>query len=143
PLELWRRLFRATYGCELRAEPADRADAVVAAAHARYVDLTPPALTAAGIAWAETAGALDLAIGAAQRRRARLAWALRRPAGKLLSLLRLAKAAFTFDGGADYLAWKIERHSGVRPRLSPWQRRHPLLALPLLAWRLWRQGVVR
>ena len=25
---------------------------------------------------------------------------------------RLVKAAFTFSGGADYLAWKIERHSG-------------------------------
>ncbi len=143
PLEPWRRVFRATYGCELRAEAVDRADAVVEAAALRYAELTRPALAAAGIAWTEGTGALELAVGAGARRRARLAWALRRPAGKLLSLLRLAKAAFTFEGGADYLAWKIERHAGVRPALSPWQRRHPLLALPLLAWRLWRQGVVR
>lgn len=140
-LELWRRVFRATYGCELRAEAVDRADAVVEAAARRYAELTRPALAAAGIALTE--GTLELALGAGARRRARLAWALRRPAGKLLSLLRLAKAAFTFEGGADYLAWKIERHAGVRPTLSPWQRRHPLLALPLLAWRLWRQGMVR
>ena len=31
-------------------------------------------------------------------------------------MLRLLKAAFTFDGGADYVVWKIERHRGVRLR---------------------------
>jgi hypothetical protein len=76
------------------------------------------------------------------RRRAH-AWALRRACGKALNVLRLCKAAFTFEGGADYLAWKIERHSGVSLELADWQRRHPLLAAPALLWRLRRRGAVR
>ena len=44
-----------------------------------------------------------------------------------MSVLRLAKAAFTFAAGADYLAWKISRHSGIEVKLKPWQRRHPVL----------------
>ena len=81
--------------------------------------------------------------GLAHRRRWRRAWALRRACGKALNALRLAKAAFTFEGGADYLAWKIERHSGVALELADWQRRHPLLAAPVLLWRLRRRGAVR
>ena len=47
-------------------------------------------------------------------------WKKRRGQGKRLSVLRLIKAAFTFRGGADYLAWKIERHSGVEVKLTGW-----------------------
>ena len=46
-------------------------------------------------------------------------------------------------GGADYIVWKIERHSGEKIVLSPWQRRHPLLAAPLLLPRLLRRGAIR
>ncbi|MCC2659180.1 MAG: hypothetical protein K0Q76_4288, partial [Panacagrimonas sp.] len=63
--------------------------------------------------------------------------------GKPLNVLRLLKAACTFDGAADYAAWKVERHSGVKLELSPWQRRHPLLAAPVVYLRLRRQGVLR
>ena len=47
------------------------------------------------------------------------------------------------SGGADYIVWKIERHSGEKIVLSPWQRRHPLLAAPLLLPRLLRRGAIR
>ena len=63
--------------------------------------------------------------------------------GKALSVLRLIKAAFTFSGGADYIAFKIERHTGERIALSGWQRRHPLIAGLLLLPRLLRKGIVR
>ena len=70
-------------------------------------------------------------------------WALRRLKGKLWSVARLSKAAFTFSGGAEYLAWKIERHSGHKVELSDWQKRHPVIAgLVLLPQLLWR-GTVR
>lgn len=69
-----------------------------------------------------------------------LQWGLRRVQGKFLSVARLIKASFTFDGGIDYLAWKISRHSGVKIELTPWQRRHPLLAGIVLFWRLRRRG---
>ena len=70
-------------------------------------------------------------------------WWRRRIEGKALSILRLAKASFTFAGGADYIAWKISRHAGVPVEFSPWERRHPILAAPLVLWRLTRQGAVR
>ena len=58
-------------------------------------------------------------------------------------MLRLIKASFTFAGGADYIAWKISRHAGVPVEFSAWERRHPILAAPLVLWRLTRQGIVR
>jgi len=68
---------------------------------------------------------------------------LRRIQGKALSLLRLAKAVFTFRGGVDYILWKLERHSGVKIEASERVRRHPLIYGWGLAWRLYRQGILR
>jgi hypothetical protein len=73
----------------------------------------------------------------------RIAWIVRKVQGKVLSILRLMKAAFTFQGGADYLIWKIERHSGVKIELTPAQRRHPIWAGLTTFWRLYRQGAFR
>ena len=70
-------------------------------------------------------------------------WARRRLEGKLLSVVRLAKASATFAGGADYIAWKINRHAGTDIVLKPWQRRWPLLAAISLLPRLLRTGAVR
>jgi len=58
-------------------------------------------------------------------------------------VLRLAKAVFTFENGADYLAWKIERHTGVHIEVTPRLRRHPILLSPPVLWRLLRRGAVR
>ncbi len=73
----------------------------------------------------------------------RIAWTVRKVQGKVLSILRLMKAAFTFQGGADYLIWKIERHSGVKIELTPAQRRHPIWAGLTTFWRLYRKGAFR
>lgn len=124
---VWTRAFAETYRTELRAEPPGRGAAIYEAAPERF-DAVLAALR----------GRLGEPQAGAARR-----WARRRVTGKLLSVLRLAKAAFTFAGGADYLAWKIARHSGVALSLSDWQRRHPLLAAPRLAWRLWRARAIR
>ena len=56
--------------------------------------------------------------------------------GKLLTLVRLAKASATFAGGVDYIAWKINRHAGTEIAIKPWQRRWPLLAAITLLPRL-------
>jgi hypothetical protein len=132
--QLWLRGFRETYRAELRTEGAARAKDIYESARERYDAITPFALSAAGI----TDGP-----SARDRRLAEFRWAGRRLLGKLLSVLRLAKSAFTFDGGVDYILWKIERHSGVRLPVSPWQRRHPLLASPVFLWRLYRLGAIR
>jgi hypothetical protein len=134
--QLWLRGFRETYRAELRTEGAARARDLYESDRERYEVITPWALAAAGIATGRTSSAYG-------RSSAQFGWVARRMLGKLLSVLRLSKSAFTFDGGADYILWKIERHTGVRLPVSPWQRRHPLLASPVFLWRLYRLGAIR
>ena len=127
PLDLWRGAFALTYSAELRAEKKERGQSVVDADPERYRRFTGPALAAAR----------------AEKRRRHASWRRRRIEGKALSVLRLAKATATFAGGADYIAWKINRHSGTELVISPWQRRHPLLAAVTLLPRLLKSGAVR
>lgn len=123
PLAIWAKGFSATYGTELRAEvSAGRAASLVAANENYY-----------RAAAALMKDAMPIKAN----------WAVRRFKGKLWSLARLIKAGFTFVGGAEYLAWKIERHSGYRIELSQWQRRHPVLAGFMLLPHLLKRGAVR
>ena len=141
---MWTRAFQATYAAELRAERAGRPRLVYEADRVRYDSLTEAALRAAGCNVKATAdGRISLHDAGHSRRTAETTWWCRRIVGKLLSVLRLAKGVFTFDGGVDYILWKIERHSGIKAPVTPWQRRHPLLAAPALAWRLYRRGAFR
>jgi hypothetical protein len=68
---------------------------------------------------------------------------VRRAQGKALSVLRLLKASLTFDGGLSYLAWKIERHSGVKTEITPFMHRFPRLGAIGALWRTWRRGGFR
>jgi hypothetical protein len=77
------------------------------------------------------------------RRKTLRRWRIRRWQGRVLSVLRLMKAAFTFEGGADYLAWKVERHTGVAIEVTPELRRRPIRHGLVILWHLLRQGVVR
>ena len=145
PRELWTEAFRQSYRTEFRAERAGRPEQLYAAAAARYDGLTAAALGDRA-RQADAAGGtirLEHAADAGSRRRAERRWWRRRLAGRTLHLLRLVKNAYTFADGLDYVLWKIEQHSGIRTEPTPWQRRHPLLAAPGLAWRLYRQGAFR
>jgi hypothetical protein len=124
PLDWWRRAFSLTYSAELRAERAGRHASVVDSDRQRFIRFSPAA-----------AAAID--------RKPKGSWRRRRLEGKALSVLRLMKASATFAGGADYIAWKINRHAGTQIRLKPWQQRHPLLAAVTLLPRLIRSGAVR
>ena len=73
----------------------------------------------------------------------RVQWWLRRVLGKILSVKRLFKAAFTFNEPLQYLLWKIERHSGHYIEPSPLQLKHPLLFSWPLLWKLYRLGAFR
>lgn len=77
------------------------------------------------------------------RRFSSFSWWLRRVQGKLLSMARLIKAAFTFNEPLQYVLWKVERHTGVYIEPSERQLKHPLIfAWPLL-WRLYMKGAFR
>ena len=132
PGSLWQRAFAESYRTEFRAERGDQAERLYRAFAARYDRAT---------------ALLSQSVGrmtpAAERKRAHSRWRARRILGKPLSALRLIKASFTFEDGAAYLVWKIRRHSGVEVELTAWQRRHPILASSMLAWRLYRAGGFR
>jgi hypothetical protein len=124
PLDIWRRGLALTYASELRAERGGQPDAIVEADPARYRRFAAAAMPVSAP-------------------RAAQAWRSFRRRGKLLSLLRLAKAATTYAGGADYLAWKISRHAGTRIMVRPWQRRWPILGALFLLPRLLLRGAIR
>ena len=124
-LEPWRHAFALTYSAELRAERKTRSGSIVDQDPERYRRFLAPALAA-------------IEPGARSGQ-----WARRRLEGKLLSVLRLVKASATYAGGAEYIAWKINRHAGTRIELKPWQKRHPLLAALSLLPRLLRSGAIR
>lgn len=124
----WTRGFQLTYGCELRAERADRPMRIVEREPDRYRAFAQAAL-------AQGLPPLPM--------RADRAWKRFRRRGKWLSVARLTKALTTFTGGVDYLAWKINRHAGTRIEVKPWQRRWPLIGALALLPRLLRQGAVR
>lgn len=133
-----------TYACELRSEPVGHA-AELFRHNAAWFESTLRLLAAGqpGFERAGSAGHYRRTTGPWRRRSSSLAWVLRRFYGKLKSVLRLFKAALTFEGGLDYLLWKIARHSGQYIEPTARQRRYPLLfAWPLL-WRLYRRGAFR
>jgi hypothetical protein len=132
PLAIWRKAFGFTYGAELRAERTSRSGSIVDADPERYRRFADAAGFPAQRGYSE-----------AQRWASEHAWRRTQRRGKRLSVLRLAKASLTFAGGADYLAWKINRHAGTRIELKPWQRRWPLAGSLVLLPRLLRQGAIR
>ena len=133
--DLWTAVFRQSYGAELRAEPPERI--------ARLLAANEDYFARAGAAALSALQASGTATGTERSQSVSTKWLLRRLQGKLLSALRLIKAAFTFQNGAQYLQWKIERHSGVAVALTPWQRRHPVLASTVLFWQLYRRGAFK
>jgi hypothetical protein len=126
----WKRAFAETFAAELRAERLNRSAAIVDADPERYERFGRAALDL-------------LPATPGSRRKALRWWRGKKRHGKLYSVARLSKASLTFAGGANYIAWKINRHAGTDLKLKPWQQRHPLLAAVTLLPRLIRTGAVR
>jgi hypothetical protein len=144
-LALWELGFALTYGAELRAERKDRPASVIEFDPDRYRAFGKAALLHTPIpnALGED-GKVRLMPDPEQRAsREKQRWPALRRRGKMLTVARLAKAAFTYAGGIDYLAWKINRHAGTKIEIKPWQRRWPLLAALVLVPKLWMKGAVR
>ncbi len=145
--ELWQKGLSLSYSAELRAEKSQRAGHLFNAYESYYETLSEAALAAIPYAVEQRSDGQSIHYHAYVptriRRFSHLTWALRKAQGKVLSILRLSKALFTFQGGIDYIAWKLERHSGVRIEVTPRLRRHPLLFSWGIMWRLYRRGVFR
>lgn len=128
-LPRWRKAFSMTYGAELRAERNDRSSLIVEADPERYLAFGKAALGRLGRVRSPEQAARE--------------WKRLQRRGKWLSVLRLAKASFTFAGGIDYLAWKVSRHSGQAVAIRPWHRRFPLIAAVVLLPKLLARGAIR
>ncbi len=144
--QVWQYGLGLAYGAELRPERPDRVEALFSAGSHWFMAVTGPALEAVPFGLRFMHGVEPCwraSIDGRTRNMCRLGWFVRSVQGKILSVLRLMKAAFTFRGGVDYAVYKIERHSGVALEVSPFLRRHPLLSMLVFAIRIFRRGGVR
>jgi hypothetical protein len=145
--DLWQQALSLSYSTELRTERSGRAQELAQASRDFYAELTRHHADSLGFPFAVyddgPAPTYETRPDSLRRRRARLAWSLRRGQGKLLSVTRLVKALFTFEGGLDYIAWKLERHSGEEVIIPDRVRRAPLIFLWGFFWGLYRRGIFK
>lgn len=141
---VWTRALSLSYSAEYRPEPETKAADLVRHDLAGYTGLLDASLPALGDILRREGEDGYLRLGdAGAGKKALSQWRRRRRLGRILSVLRLAKAVLTFTNSVDYAAWKINRHSGVEIEVTPGLRRHPLL----FGWRVFlklvRQGILR
>lgn len=135
--ELWGRGFYESYRTELRPESSTgRSEEIVARFEERYTAIT------AGL-YGDPNSDGEFTLPTAGKSRAKRNWMFRRILGKPAAAIRVLLGAATFDGGIDYIARKIENHSGVKLDPTPAQRKHPVLHSPVLFWKIWRQGAFK
>ena len=143
--DLWIGGLSRTYRCELRTESSNRADSLYGF-NPDYYDEATRAMAAAqqtGFSAIFEGDSYCNNSSNIARKLSATSWWLRRVQGKLLSMLRLMKAALTFNDALQYLLWKIERHTGIYIEPRPRQLKYPLIfAWPLL-WKLYRRGAFR
>ena len=137
--DYWRALFRATYKAEFRVEKPGRENSILEVNAEHFDGLLPIAWNAGGMRFKRMNGLFEPQPNSAERRGVLKWWSRRARLGKPLNLLRLAKATTTFDGAADYAAWKLQRHTGIALEVTPFRARHPLLAAPGALVELWRK----
>jgi len=135
--ELWGRGFYESYRTELRPESSTgRSEEIVARFAERYTAIT------AGL-YGDPSTDGQFILPTEGKFLAKRNWMLRRILGKPAAAIRVLLGAATFDGGIDYIARKVENHSGVKLNPTPAQRKHPVLHSPVLFWKIWRQGAFK
>lgn len=143
--EIWIQGLQLSYKAELRPEPKQRSTALIDHDLDYYSSITMAAapLMPFSVTVLEDIHHLQTSISETNRFVNRIGWPVRQLQGKFLSVLRLLKALFTFEGGLDYIAWKLERHTGQTIDIPERVRRYPLLFIWGLFWRLHRRGLFR
>lgn len=131
--QLWVRGLQLTYSAELRTETSKRAISIYQSNQAYYDKIS------------EYFFESELHNNTIDSRQkfSQISWKLRVLTGKVLSILRLMKASMTFANGVDYIAWKIERHTGEKIEVSNNLRKYPwIFSWPMLI-RLYLSGKIR
>ena len=143
---LWEKSLALSYATELRTERSGRASELAHSAAGFYEAVTRTLADRLGSEFALLEGEPPRYRSDStglQRGRSQLAWATRRVQGKFMSIARLVKALFTFEGGLDYIAWKLERHSGEKIVIPDRVRRWPLIFLWGFFFGLYRRGIFK
>lgn len=142
-VELWEQALSLSYGTELRTEKTGRARELVSAAGDFYGAVSRYHADTFDFAFHVQGDQYSAQIPERTRALSKAGWQLRTAQGKALSVLRLVKALFTFTGGLDYIAWKLERHSGETITIPDRVRRRPLIHMWGFFWDLYRRGIFR
>ena len=144
--ELWHKGLEFTYKAEFRPERPVQQVRLFDAAPDYFEDITCMAFGGSpyqvNVDNKEKPALCHSEIPAPVRLFSRITWAIRILQGKALSVLRLIKGTLTFEGGVDYILWKIKRHSGITVKIGPFLKRHPILAMWILSFHLYRRGGV-
>lgn len=129
PEEAALRMLRASYGGEVRPEAGDRVLDVFDAQRAFLTAMMAGELEAASRAGVlrSREGAYRFVRSPGSRERGRVRRYFLR--SKLRATARWLKHVVTFDNWLDYIARKVERRTGMRVEITPWERRLPLLLL--------------
>jgi hypothetical protein len=145
--DLWRGALALSYSTELRTERSGRATELAQAARGHFETVTRQLQDTLDFPFSvyelEQMLYYRADVPGYQRASGRLGWLLRRVCGKLMSVLRLLKGLVTFEGGIDYVVWKLVRHSGQEVVVPDRVRRFPLLFMWGFFWRLYRRGLFR
>ena len=107
---LWETALRLTYGAELRSESKTAPQSIIETSLPELEILTKSVASECSLknqndAWLNNTNRVKYFKKA-------VIWQTRFFIGKVLSIMRLLKAVFTFENPLDYLVWKIERHTG-------------------------------
>lgn len=144
---LWEQALGLSYSTELRTERQGRSTELAQHSKEFYATVTKHHAPSLGFGFRvyDNGGELSYRseVARVQRLLTKIAWSLRQGQGKLLSVTRLVKALFTFEGGLDYIAWKLERHSGESVVIPDKVRRIPLIYMWGFFWNLYRRGVFK
>lgn len=135
--DFWRALFQQTYKAEFRVEKPGREDSILTLNRAHFDGLLPAAWTAANIDFEIDSKLLKPMMERSAKVLVKRQWHRCRRWGKPLNILRLLKASTTFDGAGRYAAWKVQRHTGVPIKVTPWREKHPILAAPGVLFQVW------
>jgi hypothetical protein len=139
---IWSRGLALSYETELRPEKKNRAQQLTHLNMGDYIRLTASAVPALDNLEALPHDRYNCMITEKECRTSLRQWRLRGIQGRVLSVMRLTKAVFTFRDCVDYAAWKIERHTGIKIEVTPQLQKHPILFGGTVLVKLIRAGVM-
>jgi hypothetical protein len=139
---IWSRGLALSYDAELRPEKKNRARQLTHLNMGDYIRLTAHSQELIESLDALPHDKYNCTANEKESLRTLRKWRLRRWQGRILSVMRLTKAVFTFRDCVDYAAWKIARHTGIEIEVTSRLRKHPILFGANVLWQLIRQGVM-